>query len=677
MTSFPISNHKTVIILDRCLYFNESSKHQVDFDVFMKTKTPTGGNPIAPVTKSLWTCNVEAALEYARIVYDLFPDNKLLYFIVNDLQASQLNNWSHSTQNLNHISSNLASKAMEFLASSKQRANQSATDDSISLLNALSLALKALCEPTPSQQKEIAEHGKVDRENTGRIVCISSFKSNEIVHKLETSFQEALTAQNRLVSGSNSSLPIGRCHLSLIDVVPLAQSNKCTKIQTRNLSQNLSSELHCCCSGIEVPSKLVELAIDHYQLALTTVMGIPMKEEQNALSSANYDVELLHCKDALDELFNSGDLESCLAKSKEIIDAHTIQLKWVTPKISVTGLELPQCYAAHRVTPVDVNSRPSLCLTNFLLGGRSVMLEHSTKTGPKQLSHMLTSHAGEIFIHSLVTFRSILEDPPSIIEGPGGRLTDYRIQDFGELMKASRLAPMSCTDTGEPPLERAKRQLERMTRHWPLIISDTIIFNMTSAIEPLPSLLTRETLTEMEVVECLKVIYQVVAMETENKPLLAASTGSRAVKSLKREEQYKQMWLELEKLIHLHSSTSTNHMRVLTCFLDYKGQDVKAAKEGTAVLEVQKKVTDEKHEPTKRELEGGDSNAPKKFKGIMTNLKTGCSLLSLWEDHLKEQYKPTKKEFYGLSASVNNKFELYQQLKENQNAEEGEDSKME
>ena len=31
------------------------------------------------------------------------------------------------------------------------------------------------------------------------------------------------------------------------------------------------------------------------------------QEEQNALSSANYDVELLHCKSALDELFNSGD----------------------------------------------------------------------------------------------------------------------------------------------------------------------------------------------------------------------------------------------------------------------------------------------------------------------------------------------------------------------------------
>jgi len=40
---------------------------------------------------------------------------------------------------------------------------------------------------------------------------------------------------------------------------------------------------------------------------------------------------------------------------------------------------------------------------------------------------MLTSHGGEIYIHSLVTSRSILEDSPSISEGAGGRLTDYRI----------------------------------------------------------------------------------------------------------------------------------------------------------------------------------------------------------------------------------------------------------
>lgn len=37
------------------------------------------------------------------------------------------------------------------------------------------------------------------------------------------------------------------------------------------------------------------------------------------------------------------------------------------------------------------------------------------------------SHGGEIFLHVLSSSRSILEDPPSISEGCGGRVTDYRI----------------------------------------------------------------------------------------------------------------------------------------------------------------------------------------------------------------------------------------------------------
>jgi hypothetical protein len=74
-----------------------------------------------------------------------------------------------------------------------------------------------------------------------------------------------------------------------------------------------------------------------------------------------------------------------------------------------------------------VSSRPSSCLINFLLNGRSVMLEMPRKAGGKIISHMLAAHGGEIFVHTLVTARSVLEDPPSISEGCGGRVTDYRI----------------------------------------------------------------------------------------------------------------------------------------------------------------------------------------------------------------------------------------------------------
>lgn len=41
-------------------------------------------------------------------------------------------------------------------------------------------------------------------------------------------------------------------------------------------------------------AKLSYLILSHYELASTTVTGIPMKEEQNASSSANYDVEIFH-----------------------------------------------------------------------------------------------------------------------------------------------------------------------------------------------------------------------------------------------------------------------------------------------------------------------------------------------------------------------------------------------
>ena len=55
------------------------------------------------------------------------------------------------------------------------------------------------------------------------------------------------------------------------------------------------------------------------------------------------------------------------------------------------------------------------------------MLEQPRRASARVVSHMLTSHGGEIYIHALMTSRSILEDPPSISEGAGGRLTDYRI----------------------------------------------------------------------------------------------------------------------------------------------------------------------------------------------------------------------------------------------------------
>jgi len=187
-----------------------------------------------------------------------------------------------------------------------------------------------------------------------------------------------------------------------------------------------------------------------------------MKEEQNASSSANYDVEIFHSSaahaailkgsdsikislpilsanfgnlviiisDYIDNSLVGNPQDSALIKTfrrfEEGSEYETITLKWCTPR-GCSASEMQNCTAMHRITPVDVNSRPSSCLINFLLNGRSVMLEMARKTGGKTISHLLAAHGGEIFIHTLSTARSVLEDPPSISEGCGGRVTDYRI----------------------------------------------------------------------------------------------------------------------------------------------------------------------------------------------------------------------------------------------------------
>lgn len=133
----------------------------------------------------------------------------------------------------------------------------------------------------------------------------------------------------------------------------------------------LNTEIHSV-RACDIPNKLTHLILPHYDLASTTVTGIPMKEEQNASSSANYDVEIFHSSNAHSVILGT---ELLLPTSiKEGSKYETVTLKWCTPR-GLGASDMQPCLAQHRVTPVDVTSRPSSCLINFLLNGRSVLLE--------------------------------------------------------------------------------------------------------------------------------------------------------------------------------------------------------------------------------------------------------------------------------------------------------------
>nr|KAF6495326.1 integrator complex subunit 13 [Rousettus aegyptiacus] len=671
-------SHKTVFVVDHCPYMAESCRQHVEFDMLVKNRTQ-GIIPLAPISKSLWTCSVESSMEYCRIMYDIFPFKKLL---------------------------------MAALAAVGPP-NPRADPECCSILHGLVAAVETLCKITEYQHeaRTLLMENAERVGNRGRIICITNAKSDSHVRMLEDCVQETIHEHNKLAANSDHLMQIQKCELVLIHTYPVGEDSLVSDRPKKELSPVLTSEVHSVRAGRHLATKLNILVQQHFDLASTTITNIPMKEEQHANTSANYDVELLHHKDAHVDFLKSGDTHLG-GSSREGSFKETITLKWCTPRTN--NIELHYCTGAYRISPVDVNSRPSSCLTNFLLNGRSVLLEQPRKSGSKVISHMLSSHGGEIFLHVLSSSRSILEDPPSISEGCGGRVTDYRITDFGEFMRENRLTPFldpryKIDGSLEIPLERAKDQLEKHTRYWPMIISQTTIFNM-QAVVPLASVIVKESLTEEDVLNCQKTIYNLVDMERKNDPLPISTVGTRG-KGPKRDEQYRIMWNELETLVRAHISNSEKHQRVLECLMacrskppeeeerkkrgrkredkedksekavkDYEQEKswqdserlkgiLERGKEELAEAEIIKDSPDSPEPPNKKPLVEMDETPPvEKSKGPV-------SLLSLWSNRINTANSRKHQEFAGRLNSVNNRAELYQHLKEENGMETTENGK--
>ena len=72
--SYPAS-YKTVFVIDHSPFFAESCNQPIEYDLISKSR-PQGLIPLPPLSKSLWTCSLEAIVEYCRVVYDIYPTGK-------------------------------------------------------------------------------------------------------------------------------------------------------------------------------------------------------------------------------------------------------------------------------------------------------------------------------------------------------------------------------------------------------------------------------------------------------------------------------------------------------------------------------------------------------------------------------------------------------------------------
>lgn len=170
-----LCNHKTVFVIDHSPYFGISSEDPMEFEQ-TRGRSPNVG-PTVTITKSLWTSSLEAAIEYSRIVWDLFPEGKLIRFIASDCMGHHFNTWDLNQQNIQHVLNG------SLLLGPPPPPAHPHTSKDFSVMHGLRAAIDVLALYTDEQLKFKKSGGKV--LNYCRVICITSTIDNESMNSLQ------------------------------------------------------------------------------------------------------------------------------------------------------------------------------------------------------------------------------------------------------------------------------------------------------------------------------------------------------------------------------------------------------------------------------------------------------------------------------------------------------------
>ncbi|VDK69929.1 unnamed protein product, partial [Onchocerca ochengi] len=440
-------DHKTVIVLDHSPDFATSSNFKIDMP--LKDSTTGQMRVVNQVEKMLWTCAVESAFEFHRIVDEIYPDGvRLIRFVISDFVGRFLTpNWGTQLISLDQLLKSFASCGVP---------DAKADLSSCSIINGISIAVEAISELTELQKKQsdlnsgfkyfgkcskrsgsstrqhiderqvenkedlldVADDKKktdlrnknfADRvkrlslkmklarqemyaltlengirkvfPNTGSIVVFT----DEDIAMLMKHIYEDIVSRNKIVKaldGDKNFAQITHVQVYFIIIYPVTDGNKDkiylpTARPLTKLNDYVSCSVVCAEAGPSLRPVLHGVILKHFNLASTTVTGIPMKEEAQQGQSVNYDVEVFHPRRSHYLLHQYGLIGpgSKLRVTVDPGDYETVKLAWTTPSAKNRWNQFPRCISALPISPASVNGRPSACLTSFLLSGRNVMLE--------------------------------------------------------------------------------------------------------------------------------------------------------------------------------------------------------------------------------------------------------------------------------------------------------------
>ncbi|KAM7538130.1 hypothetical protein Aperf_G00000071841 [Anoplocephala perfoliata] len=512
------------------------------------------------VQRNTWSFAVEAVLEYCRINFDLFGQSKPISLISVDAEEKILTLWYESDQSLESIW-----KAFSSISSST-----ATVDLDYPGMPGLFSCKNTLHMPTPFQVSQS------DPENIGRVIVIGS----DIEPKLKDWLVNLVEAIQMLPT-EPTYLPIhGSDWLFIdIDISPISQEVATEEVEIHSFGKHKFSYIHVpILSSSSLSRVLMGLAERNLDLVSTMVQDIPMKEEANSGSvSTMYGVELLHEAEGHAFLRRRG-LANRLYLHLENDDtkphippsgfSRTLGIRWIPPR-PVDHQYLRYSIGAFRVTMATVNNRSSVCLAQFVLTGKCVLLGHhfnfegKSSDGTTEV-FLLLCHGSLMYLHVLAT-AALLASPPALPLLPESQPEDheagFRISSFiNDFLLPSRLAPASARLTyTEIPKVRALQIVERATRYWPLRSESTLIYG-NKAATPLFEHLVKDIVESSEFAACEAAIDNILmAIVSHPTPLDVSPNSILCSRPVA-------MAVELNFLLTLYADISVDHGALLTSF---------------------------------------------------------------------------------------------------------------
>ncbi|KAE9418902.1 hypothetical protein Angca_008224 [Angiostrongylus cantonensis] len=266
----------------------------------------------------------------------------------------------------------------------------------------------------------------------------------------------------------------------------------------------------------------------------------------------------------------------------------TARLVWATPVPKGRWSMFPRNRHASRVTPSQVNSRPSVCLSSYLLQGRNVMLEVMrvakseglpNNVGTKLIAHTLIAHGGHIYIHANdIGPHNVLDSQDVREKTKLKRAANLRISDFISLIKECtlRIPNESEKQTSMTPSNilcaQPRQHLLRLTRYWPLRSDQCFIYNIPKRFDTLFTIIRQPQLSTVDADKCRQVIHQLTTLRDSKERLTETWVDTILLRDgTDREEQFQVAFEEIARHLGNYTNHSDRHKEIFQLFAQLTG----------------------------------------------------------------------------------------------------------